>query len=180
MIGLASERLVIRDIIIDDLALVLPVYLSNPHFLQSQEGSEGEAGRYDLERWQRDRYIAQLMPGRHTLGCYLKDGGKEHNEAVGYSEYLEENEDDGKPWLGVLMIHKAYQRQGLGSEVFQRLVEHFRKDYGWSLLHAGVMEHNEQGLAFAHQLGFHPIKQVQKRLAGGEQQCIILERLLSE
>lgn len=58
MIDLESERLRLREMSADDLPLGLPVYLSNPDFLQQQEGSEGEAGKYDLERWQRDWFIA--------------------------------------------------------------------------------------------------------------------------
>ncbi|HEY6407345.1 MAG TPA: GNAT family N-acetyltransferase [Ktedonobacteraceae bacterium] len=174
MIELESDRLHIREITADDLSNVLPVHLSNPDFLQYMEGSEGEAGRYDLERWQRDWYIAQLMPGRHMLACYLKDGG----EAAVFSEYLEENEDDGKPWLGVLSIHKAYQRQGLGTEALQRLFEHFRQEYSWPLIRAGVLEQNGPGLAFAQHVGFKPIRKGLKQLAGGEQQFIVLERSL--
>ncbi len=174
MIELESARLHLRELTVEDLSNVLPVYMSNPDVVQRMEGPEGVAGRYDLKRWQRDWHIAQLMPGRHTLGCYLKD----HGEAVGYIDYLEENEEDGKPWLGQLMIHKAYQRQGLGSEVFHRLVEHFRKDYAWSLLRAGVLETNGPGLAFVQSVGFQPIKKVSQRLSGGVQQYIIFERSL--
>lgn len=174
MIALESKRLHIREIAEDDFPNVLAVHLSNPDFLQLMEGSEGEAGRYDLERWQRDWYIAQLMPGRYTFGCYLK----EHGEAVGFVEYLEENEDDGKPWLGVLTIHKAYQRQGLGSEIFRCLTEHFRQDYGWPLLRVGVLEQNGPGMAFAQHVGFQAIKRGVKRFAGGEQAFIVLECLL--
>jgi RimJ/RimL family protein N-acetyltransferase len=173
MIELESERLYIGEITTDDLERVLPVHLSNPEFLQQMEGSEGEAGRYDLERWQRDWQIAQMMPGRRTLACYLKDTG----EAVGYVEYLEEH-DDGVPWIGVLTIHRAYQRQGLGSEVFRRLIEHFREDYGWSLIHAGVLENNEAGMAFAQHAGFRPTRQLTSRMSGGMQQYIVFERSL--
>src|SRR5947209_7686081 len=141
MIELESERLRLRELTEDDLANVLPVYLSNPDVVQRMEGSEGEVGRYDLERWQRDWYIGQLMPGRHMLGCYLKADG----EAVGYVDYLEED-DAGQPFLGQLMIHKAYQRQGLGSEAFHCLLEHFRKDYGWPLLRTWVLEENRSAL----------------------------------
>jgi len=177
MIELESARLRIREITADDLEIVLPVYESNPNVMQHMEGSEGEVGRYNLERWQRDWYIAQLMPGRHMLGCYLREDG----EAVGFIDYLEEH-DDGKPFLGQLMIHKAYQRQGLGSEAFQCLTEHFHKDYGWPLLRTWVLEENGPGLAFLQRVGFQPIEQAsgQWRLPGGLQQYIMLERSLSE
>lgn len=151
MIELESERLHIREITADDLPNLLAVYMSNPEVVRRMEGSEGEVGKYDLERWQRDWYVAQLIPGRHQLGCYLKENG----EAVGFIDYLEEN-DDGKPWLGQLMIHKAHQRQALATEAFQCLVEHFRRDYGWPLLRAWVLEMNGPGVAFLGPRHFYP------------------------
>lgn len=174
MIELESERLYIREITADEVEKVLPVHLSNPDFLRQMEGSEGEAGRYDLARWQRDWQIAQMMPGRHMLACYHKGSGG----AVGYVEYLEEH-DDGVPWIGVLTIHRAYQQQGFGTETFQRLIEHFREDYGWPLIHTGVLENNGAGLAFARHLGFQPIRHLTSRTPGGVQQFIIFERPLN-
>ena len=176
MIELESERLQIRDLVADDLAEMLPVYMSNPDFLQQQEGSEGEAGRFDLERWQRDWSIAQMMPGNHWLGCYLKP----HGEAVGFIGYLEEHEDDGTPWLGAIIIYKAYQRQGLGTEAFHRLIDYFRNHYHWSVLRAGMLEQNAAGMAFAQHLGFHPVKEGLKQFPGGAQRFIIFERSLVE
>jgi RimJ/RimL family protein N-acetyltransferase len=176
MIELESGRLLLREMIEEDLPLVLPVYLSNPGFLQQQEGSESEAGRYDLERWQRDWHIAQMMPGRHMLGCYLKA----QDEAIGFIDYLEENEDDGKPWLGALTIHSAYHRQGLGTEAFHRLADYFRQEYRWPVLRAGVLEQNAAGLAFARHLGFQPVEEGMKRFPSGEQRFMVFERSLAE
>lgn len=176
MIELESERLQLREMAEEDLPFVLPVYLSNPDFLKQQEGSEGQAGRYDLERWQRDWSIAQMMPGRHMYGCYLKAT----DEAVGFIDYLEENEDDGKPWLGALTIHKAHQRQGLGSEAFYRLMDYFRHHYGWPLLRTGVLEQNAAGLAFVRHLEFQPVEEGLKQFPGGEQRFIVFERSLEE
>jgi hypothetical protein len=61
-----------REATVDDLPALLPIYLSNPAFVEQNEGSEGEIGLYDLDRWQRDWQIMKMMPGNHRLGCYLK------------------------------------------------------------------------------------------------------------
>lgn len=175
MIELESERLRLRELGADELEAVLPVYLSNPDFVQQQEGSEGEAGRYDLERFQRDWAVAQMMPGRHMLGCYLKARG----DAAGFIEFWEEAED-GNPWLGALTIHKAHHRQGLGTEVFHRLIDYLRQEYGWPILRAGVLEQNTVGLAFVQHLGFRPVEQKLGRFSGGEQTFIVFERSLAE
>jgi RimJ/RimL family protein N-acetyltransferase len=176
MIDLESERLRLREMTADDLPLVLPVYLSNPEFLQQQEGSEGEAGRYDLQRWQRDWFVAQMMPGNHWLGCYLKKQG----DAVGFIGYLEEHEDDGKPWLGAITIHSAHHRQGLGTEAFHCLSDYFRREYDWPTLRAGVLEVNAAALAFARHLGFKPVKAGLKQFPGGAQRFMVFERSLAE
>ncbi len=43
-----------------------------------------------------------MMPGSHRLGCYLRSAGT----PIGFVDFLEENEDDGSPWLGALVVHR--------------------------------------------------------------------------
>lgn len=171
MLELTSARLQIREIAADDLPALLPIYTSNPEFVRQNEGSEGEIGRYDLDRWQRDWYVMQMLPGSHQLGCYLKT----ENTPVGIVHFLEENEDDGKPWLGTLVIHKDYQRQGLGAEVFRCLTEHFCQQTDWTILRAGVKAQNKAGLAFLKRTGFQNVKEGSGRFAGGVQTFFVLE-----
>jgi hypothetical protein len=66
MIAVESERLTIRELTAEDLPLLMPVHLSKPEFLALVEGSEGEAGRYDLARWRipRGRRGARRPPPR--------------------------------------------------------------------------------------------------------------------
>ncbi|GAC1392744.1 MAG: hypothetical protein NVS4B11_16370 [Ktedonobacteraceae bacterium] len=172
MIELESKRLHIREITADDLEKMLPVFLSNPDALQQTEGSEGEIGKYDLERWQRDWYIAQMMPGRHMLGCYLKEIG----EAVGFVEYVDEHDRLGQPWFGAVVIHKSYQRQGLGAEAVHIVIKHIRKETGASVLYSSVVEQNVQGLALARHVGFRPSsQQASHQFPMGKQAIIVLE-----
>lgn len=96
MIVMNSTRLQIRTITPDDLAAVFSVHVSDPDFLRFREGSRGEPGRYDLEAWERDWQVAQFIPGRHALACYLEANG----ECVGYIDYLEE-QMMGIPGLGL-------------------------------------------------------------------------------
>jgi RimJ/RimL family protein N-acetyltransferase len=152
-IELESARLVMHEVAPDDLPSLLPVYLSNPEYVAQSEGSRGEVGYFDLEMFQRDWQIAQMTPGRHMLGMYLK----ETNEAVGLADFLEENPEDSQPWLGFLMIARAHQRQGLGAEAFERLAAYFNDRYGWPSLRVGVMKTNTAALAFWRRLGFHEI-----------------------
>jgi len=170
MLEMMTKRLQIRESTADDLPTLLPIYMSNPAFVEQNEGSEGEIGRYDLDRWQRDWHIMQMMPGSHRLGCYLKP----NLTPVGFLDFLEEHED-GYPWLGTLVILSAYQRQGLGTETFQCLAEYAQQQMAWTTLRAGVKAVNEVGLAFLKHLGFQIIEEGSQQFAGGLQQFFIME-----
>jgi RimJ/RimL family protein N-acetyltransferase len=172
MMRFEGKQLTVRTIEADDLEKLLPVFLSNPVALQQTEGSDGEIGKYDLERWQRDWSIAQMMPERHMLGCYLK----EQDAAIGFVEYIDEHDRLGQPWLGAVVIHKLYQRQGLGTQAVQLVVEHIHKETGASILYGGVTELNVQGLTFAQHIGFRPSSQeVSHRFPTGKQSVVVLE-----
>jgi RimJ/RimL family protein N-acetyltransferase len=174
MLELETKQLLIRETTADELDALLPIYLSNPTFVEQNEGSEGEVGCYDLDRWQRDWHILQMMPGSHRLGCYLNSD----LSAVGFLDFLEEHED-GYPWLGALVIEKASQRHGLGSEAFQGLVEYARKETTWTILRAGVKAVNEGGLSFLNHLGFKIAEDRSDRFVAGLQRYILMEYALA-
>lgn len=165
MVEMESKRLRIREAEPDDLPALLPVYLSNPEFVAMNEGSRGEQGYYDLAMFQRDWQVQRMLPGGHVLGIYLEQTG----EPVGQANYLEENPDDGMPWLGLLMIARGSQRQGLGAEAFHRLAAYFRERYGWPVLRLGVLKQNGPALAFWERLDF-------RRVAGaGGERAVVME-----
>jgi RimJ/RimL family protein N-acetyltransferase len=153
----------------------LLVFLSNPDALVQTEGSDGEIGKYDLERWQRDWYIAQMMPGRHMLGCYLKP----NDDAIGFAEYVEEHDRLGQPWFGAIVIRKDVQRQGLASEIMNEVIEHIAKETDALLLYSGVLEQNVVGQALAQRVGFtRSTRQASHQFPMGRQEIIVLERPL--
>ncbi len=176
MIELETTRVQIREIVADDLERLLPVFLSNPDALLQTEGSDGEIGKYDLERWQRDWYIAQMMPGRHMLGCYLKA----NDDAVGFAEYVEMHDRLEQPWFGAIVIRKDVQRQGLASEIMNGIMEHISKETGAPLLYSGVLEQNVAGRALAQRVRFtRSIQQAAHQFPMGKQEIIVLERALN-
>lgn len=170
MLEIETPHLRIRDAEAEDLPDLLPVYLSNPEFVRMSEGSRGEAGYYDLEMFQRDWWINRMMPGGHVLGIYLKATG----EPVGQANFLEENPEDGMPWLGLLMIAAPHQREGLGREAFEALADYFRTAYGWPKLRLGVLVSNTTGLAFWQALGFTRVEEKGE----GARHVFVLERTL--
>ena len=148
MLELESAHLHLREAAKSDLPALLPVYLTNPQFLRWSNLPD-----YDLASLLRDWEEVQKTPGRFLLGIYRKDTG----EAVGTADFLEQNPDDGLPWLGLLIIHRVQQGQGLGREAYRRLAEHFRTDRDWQVLRLGVLRENRSALAFWRRLGFSPV-----------------------
>jgi RimJ/RimL family protein N-acetyltransferase len=85
------------------------------------------------------------------------------------------NEEDGKPWLGSLVIDKYQQRQKLASEIFQCLVEHLRQHTDWTILRAGVKAQNEAGLVFLKSMGLIIWREGSGRFATGVQPFLLME-----
>jgi len=122
---------------------------------------------------ERDFAIAQTTPGRTFAGAF----DRETSDAVGVLDWLDENPNDGKPWLGLIMIHADRQRQGLGAEAFEGLADHLRRR-GIFVLREGVIESNAAGRALADRLGFELVERRTMKLASGEQSILVLERRL--
>jgi RimJ/RimL family protein N-acetyltransferase len=172
VIAFDTPRLHVREMTADDLPALLPVYTSHPDFVARMEGSEGEAGRYDLASWQRDWAIAGMMPERHMLGAYLLLG----EIPAGTVDFVEEHERYGQPWLGALLIHQNSTRRGLGSELCRGILAHLRDAYGATMVKSGVAESNAAGLAFLRANGFRPCGQLTHRGPAGEEVFIVMER----
>ena len=92
----------------DDIAELLDVHLSNQAYLDLTEGSGGIAGAYDRGMLERDLTMSAMTPGRHTCVLRLRDGGA----CVGVLDWIDENPNDGAPWIGLVMVHADHQRRG--------------------------------------------------------------------
>jgi RimJ/RimL family protein N-acetyltransferase len=100
---LETDRLIVRDVEDEDLDALLPIYLSNPLYLRLTEGREDG---YDVGKLGRELAVARATPGRGFVAAFLKD---EDGEAVAVVDWLLENESDGKPWIGLLMVRSDQQ-----------------------------------------------------------------------
>jgi ribosomal protein S18 acetylase RimI-like enzyme len=171
MIRFELAQMVVREVEAEDLEPLLAVYTSNPAFVARMEGSEGEAGKYDLARCQRDWIVARMMPERHLLGGWLRDSGA----AVGLVDFVEEHERYGRPWLGALVVHHDYQRRGLGSKLCRSVLAHLHTAYGATAVNTGVAASNMAGLAFFRANDFSPIDELTHRGPAGEERIIVME-----
>jgi RimJ/RimL family protein N-acetyltransferase len=155
-----SERLVIRPVVEEDLPEMLPIYQTNPFYLQQTM----ENGQYSLEDLQKDLREVRAAAGRHFLVACLRDGG----QAIGAIELLEENPSDGLPWIGLLMIHASFHRKGLATECFRLVANHGNVVLAWKHLRIGVLAGNAPALTFWRGIGFVMVDEVRMEFAGRE------------
>lgn len=164
MFELDRARLRLRELAEVDLPALPPVYLTNRQFLDWSNLSD-----YDGAALRRDWEEVRQTPGRFLLGIYRKGTG----DAVGVVDFLEQNPDDGFPWLGLLIIRRDQQGQGIGHEAYERLAEYFRTDRGWQVLRLSILRQNLPAFAFWRHLGFRPV-------SGDAGAAICLEHDLAE
>jgi L-amino acid N-acyltransferase YncA len=145
---LETERLVLEPAGDDDLPELMEVYASNPEYLAMTEGSGGEAGRYDIGMLERDVAVARMTPGRQLLVLRLREGS-----IAGVLDWVDESSSDGYPWIGLVLLHAAHKRRGLGREAVEALLDELRSS-GVAALRAGVIPGNEAGAGFTRALGF--------------------------
>ena len=121
---------------------------------------------------QRDLLIAQMTPGRRTVGMFLKDGGT----AFGVLDWMTENPSDGKPWLGVAMRHSDHHHRGFATEVLEELFRRLRVDE-YAVVRAGVVARNAACLRLVQRLGFAEIAAMTVQMASTED-LRVFERLI--
>jgi len=146
-----------------DLDALLEVYTSNPETLATTEGSAGEPGRYDRGMLERDLWMAELEPGRTAAALVLVESGR----PVGAMDWLDVHPERGIPWLGMLMVHAAHQRRGLGREAAAGLAGHGREQ-GWERMGAGCLTGDARAEGFLAACGFAPAGRIDHRFAAGE------------
>ncbi|HEU4676553.1 MAG TPA: GNAT family N-acetyltransferase [Motilibacteraceae bacterium] len=164
-----------EDVLLD---AVVSVVLSNPAFLATHEGSDGEVGSYDRSRLERDLGVAAMDPLRipfavlqpgATTGVAARLGG-----VVGWGELLVEHPRDHVPWIGLLELHADAHGHGLGREAAQALV-------GWArelpapALRLGVDDGNDRAAAFWTACGFVPVDRRERDSPAGRLGVTVME-----
>jgi len=168
-----TARLTAAEVTEEDVPELLDVYLSNPGYLELTEGSGGVAGAYDRGMLERDLAMSALTPGRHTAALRLRDDGA----CVGVLDWMDENPNDGAPWLGLVMIHADRQQQGLAAEAIAGLADHGRRE-GWTRLREGVIDGNDAGMALALATGMREVEHRAHRIAAGNCELAVMELAL--
>jgi hypothetical protein len=90
---------------------------------------------------------------------------------------MDENPNDGAPWLGLVMIHADRQQQGLAAEAIVGLADHGRRE-GWTRLREGVIDGNDAGMALALATGMREVEHRAHRIAAGSRELAVMELAL--
>lgn len=141
-------------------------FLPNPFYIGVTEGDG-----YDLGRLEKDWESARQTEGREIAGIWFSDSVT----PVGVLDWLEENPNDGHPWLGLLMIHGEHQGKGLGREAFQGFLRFLREQEETRPLRIGVIKENKPALAFWKDVGFRPFDTIEMQFPPGLRQVVKME-----
>jgi|GEM_PF-1697088 len=82
---------------------------------------------------------------------------QKHGEIIGILTYLPRNPHDLEPWIGLFVIHKGHEGNGLGSEVL-RLFEEMLREQNVRRVRLGVQVGNDKGASFWSKNGFAVIR----------------------
>jgi RimJ/RimL family protein N-acetyltransferase len=164
--AIETERLRLEPVAEGELPVLLEVFLGNPEYLEWTEG-----GDYDLGMLQRDWEVARVDPQRHMLALRERATG----ELVGVIEYLDHNERDGHPWIGLIMVASARQREGFAAEAMGAVADQIHMNWA-SPLRLAVIDQNTAGMQLALALGFEPYGEAEQPLGGGWQRLVLMQR----
>jgi RimJ/RimL family protein N-acetyltransferase len=142
------------------------VFESNPQYLEWTEG-----GEYDLGALRMDWESAERAGDRHMLALRDPDTA----QPVGVIEYLENNPDDGHPWIGLIMVAADRQREGLAGEAMLAVCDFVHLNWA-SPVRIGVIDENQAGLALAISLGFEQYAETYQDVGGRDLRLALMQR----
>ncbi len=128
----------LEKITIDTLDIVQEMFRSNPEYCQFVYN-----GHLPSISELQDEFCGE------TLSFFVKAD----ETYIGLIDYLERNEKDGYPWLGLLMIHGDYHGYGYGSNTYYYFEEQM-KQLEKTAIRLGVIEENIRAKSFWESVGF--------------------------
>ncbi|MDR0136958.1 GNAT family N-acetyltransferase [Metabacillus idriensis] len=84
---------------------------------------------------------------------------KHENQIIGIIEYCPMNPNDGKPWIGLFIIHRNFQGKGLAKLTYEAAEKKLLAVEGFSEVRLGVLTNNERGNSFWQRMGYTAFKE---------------------
>ncbi|MBC8586900.1 GNAT family N-acetyltransferase [Paratissierella segnis] len=130
---------------------VLDIYVTNAEYFKVSSGEKPS-----LETIIEDKN--EIPPGlklENKNYKLIKKGGLN----IGVVDYLEGYPDKDTVYIGLLMIHGDYHRQGYGRAFIDRFARDMKLK-GYKRLRLGVLEQNKKAFEFWTKMGFEAVKEV--------------------
>ncbi|WML48709.1 GNAT family N-acetyltransferase [Neobacillus sp. PS3-34] len=125
----------------DNFNHVVEIVNSNEEYNRLENGSP-----YRTEKEIKEEFLYEDS-NRHTY--YIKDG----TNFIGLIDYIDKNPNDGHTWLGLLMTHGSYHKQGYGKRAYQEF-EYSIKNKGCRNLRIGIIPQNHNAEKFWKSIDF--------------------------
>ncbi|MEJ8546321.1 GNAT family N-acetyltransferase [Brevibacillus borstelensis] len=170
-ISLQGDRILLREMVPDDLPAVLEVYNSHPSHNLWRNGTDA----YSLAELKQE-YNAMLdVPYGHWIAIQTVHAMPNKPGIIGAVHFSTAHPSPGKGWIGLFLIHRDCEGLGFGREACQ-LLEHYCAKQGCSQLHLGVIARDEQTLRFWGKLGYEQYRQVTAPVGGLTQPVLLLAK----
>ncbi|MEU1199902.1 GNAT family N-acetyltransferase [Streptomyces sp. NPDC005813] len=152
-----------------EIAEVVELYASNPDYCRA-------SGEYDPEDIRADRVEADLREEAAVEGAEVLLARDEQGQPVGLLCLLDRHPTDGRPWIGMLMVHGGSRRKGIGRLLTGLVEDRFRRE-GRDGIRLAVLENNPSALGFWSSLGWREIDRRVDRQHG--RPCIVMHKRLT-
>lgn len=164
---ISGPRISVTELQRSDLPQALQVYNSNAQF---NEWSNGFTA-FSLEALTKEYDEMRSIPTGHWLAIHYDE------DLVGIAHILLENPNDGKSWIGLLLIKQEQQGKGLGREAVECL-ENYIRSHGKDQVRVGVIVHNLPALLFWGKLGYEQYRQTEAPVGRLTQPVMLMAKQL--
>ncbi|KGX85558.1 GNAT family N-acetyltransferase [Pontibacillus litoralis] len=123
----------------DTLYIAEEIWNSNPEYIEVEHG----------ESYRTSEQIEEELLHHDTTSLFVKLD----DTYIGIINYMDNNPNDGYPWLGLLMIHRDYQGYMFGTQAYLTFRQQIQ-DKGMRALRLGILPTNKRAEIFWRSLGF--------------------------
>ncbi|OGO26212.1 MAG: hypothetical protein A2W33_08980 [Chloroflexi bacterium RBG_16_52_11] len=147
-----TNRLVLKQIDeTTELAELLPIFNSNPDFIEASEPSTRKR-LYALSDVQQYLWQESVRDNSYCLTIRSKETG----QIIGTAALLDPNPNDQLAWIGLLLMDSQHQNQGFGAEAAIAIEQYFVSE-GRGEARLSVLQSNLKAKRFWEKLGYSVI-----------------------
>jgi len=168
VLPIITPQLEVREVgDLDEPEDFLPLFNTNPGWI---EASELHAGKRQYDISDAAMYLWQNTAMEHSrcLVVHHHPSGT----LIGTAALIAPHPSEPRPWIGLLLIHSGWQRQGLGTQTLES-IQSLLADEGWDEVRVSVLKATPGARRFFEHNGY---TLVDERDDQNKRPCWILER----